>query len=94
MRHSSPEIIIPSGDVHLNPGPETSSNNTLFGELCSVTSLGCHFVSIGHSKVGGLLRHLPEVKIPCEQTKLDILTVSETHLTEHALENEVFISEY
>lgn len=59
-----------------------------------MTSLGCHFVSIGHSKVGGLLRQLPEVKLPCEQTKLDILTISETHLTENALENEVFISEY
>ena len=94
VRHSSLELIIRSGDVHLNPGPETRSYNTLFGELCSVTLLSCRFVSIGHSKVGGLLRHLPEVKIPSEQSKLDILAISETHLTENVLSNEVFISEY
>ena len=87
VRHSSLELIIHSGDVQLNPCPETGSYNSLLGELCSVTLLGCHFVSISHSKVGGISRHLPEVKIPSEQSKLDILTTSETHLTENVLCN-------
>ena len=39
VRHSSLELFIRSGDVHCNPGPETSSYNTLFGEPCSVSLL-------------------------------------------------------
>ena len=48
VRHSSLELLIHSGGVHLNPGPDTGSN--------PVTSYGRRFVSIGHSNVRGLLR--------------------------------------
>ena len=87
-------ILIRSGDVRLNPGSETGSNNTLFVELRSVTSYGRRFVPIEHSNVRGLLRHLPEGKLLIKQTKLDILIFWETHLTENVLDNEVFINGY
>ena len=48
VRHSSLELLIHSGVVHLNPVPDTGSN--------PVTSYGRRFVSIGHSNVRGLLR--------------------------------------
>ena len=83
-----------SGHVQLNPGPETGSNNSLFGELRSVTSYGRRFVSIEHSNVRGLLRNLPERKLLIKQTKLDILIFSETNLTENVLDNRVFINGY
>ena len=48
VRHSSLQLLIHSGGVQLNPGPDTGSN--------PVTSYGRRFVSIGHSNVRGLLR--------------------------------------
>ena len=87
VRHSSLELLIHSGGVQLTPGTDTGSN--------PVTSYGRRFVSIGHSNVRGLLRHLPEVNfLNIEQTKLDILTISETHPTENVVDNEAFVSGY
>ena len=45
---SSLELLIHSGGVHLNPGPDTGSN--------PVTSYGRRLVYISHSNVRGLLR--------------------------------------
>ncbi|CAH3137642.1 unnamed protein product, partial [Pocillopora meandrina] len=51
-------------------------------------------VSIGHSNVRGLRKNLPEVKILLQHTNLDILTISETHLTQDISDNEVNIDGY
>lgn len=66
--------------------------NSLLDELRSVKLYGWRFVSIGHSNVRGLLKHLSEAKILIDETNLDVLTISETHLTEAVLDNEICIA--
>ena len=88
------KLLLCSGDIQQYPGPVTGADRTLFGDLRSVKSYGSQFVSIGHSNVRRLYRHLSEVKILIEHTNLDILTLSETHLTGNVLDKEVHINGY
>ena len=78
------------GDVCPNPGPASP----LFDALHVVRDNGKQGISIGHSNVRGLRKNLPELKILIEHTKLDILTISETHLTQDIHDNEVNIDGY
>lgn len=66
------------GDINPNPGP----TSPLFDTLHMVRDKGKHGISIGHSKI--LIEH----------TNLDILTVSETHLTQDIHNDEVNIDGY
>ena len=78
------------GDINPNPGP----TSPLFDTLHTVKDQGKHGISIGHSNVRGLRKNLAEVKILIEHTNLDILTVSETHLTQDIHNDEVNIDGY
>ena len=78
------------GDICPNPGPASP----LFDALHVVRDNGKQGVSIGHSNVRGLRKNLPEVKILLQHTNLDILTISETHLTQDISDNEVNIDGY
>ena len=72
------EYLLMCGDVCPNPGPSSS----LFDALHVVRDNEKQGVSVGHSNVRGLRKNLPEVKMLIEHTNLDILTISETHLTQ------------
>ena len=77
-------------DICPNPGPASP----LFDALHVVRDNGKQGVSIGHSNVRGLRKNLHEVKILLQHTNLDILTISETHLTQDIHDNEVNIDGY
>lgn len=78
------------GDVCPNPGPASP----LFDALHVVRDNRKEGISIGHSNVRGLHKNLPEVKLLIEHTNLDILTISQTHLTQDIHDNEVNIDGY
>ena len=78
------------GDICPNPVPASP----LFDALHVVRDNGKQGVSIGHSNVRGLRKNLHEVKILLQHTNLDILTISETHLTQDIHDNEVNIDGY
>ena len=51
-------------------------------------------LSIGHANVRGLCKHLNEVKILLENTPLDVLALTETHLNSNISDNELRIDGY
>ena len=53
--------------------------------------LKCKGLSIGHINVSGLRKHLNEVKILLENTPLDVLTLTETHLNSNISDSELRI---
>ena len=56
--------------------------------------LKCKGLSIGHSDVRGLCKHLNEVKILLENTPLDVLALTQTHLNSNISDNELRIDGY
>ena len=77
-------------DINPNPGPDSS----LFDALHTVRDNGKQGISSGHSNVRDLRNHLTEVKLLLEHTNLDVLTVSETHLTNDIHNEKVNIDAY
>ena len=56
--------------------------------------LKCKGLSIGHANVRGLCKDLNEVKILLENTPLDVLALTETHLNSNISDNELRIDGY
>ena len=56
--------------------------------------LKCKGLSIGHANIRGLCKHLNEVKILLENTPLDVLALTETHLNSNISHNELRIDGY
>ena len=56
--------------------------------------LKCKGLSIGHANVRGLCKHLNEIKILLENTVLDVLALTETHLNSNISDNELRIDGY
>ena len=56
--------------------------------------LNCKGLSIGHENVRRLCKHLNEVKILLENTPLDVLALTETHLNSNISDNELRIDGY
>ena len=84
------EYLLLCGDTNPNPGPDSS----LFDALHTVRDNGKQGISTGHSNVRDLRKNVTEVKLLLEHTNLDVLTVSETHLTNDIHNEKVNIDAY
>ena len=96
--HSSIDITI-FMDISVNPGPtnrKSSSTDNLMHSLSAINntkSTKCG-VSIGHLNIRGLRGNISEVAFLLQHSRLDILAITETHLSESIDDNEVLIDGY
>lgn len=71
-------MLVCCGDVQVNLGPAANSMQDAFS---TVRSSGKNGITIGHTNVGGLYANLAQVKLLAFNTNLDVLAISETHLS-------------
>ena len=86
-------------DIAVNPGPlnqASSSTDNLTDFLSSLnnTKSAKHGVTIGHMNIRGLRGNISEVAFLLQQSRLDVLAVTETHLSESISDSEVVIDGY
>ena len=62
----------------MNPGPAANSIQDAFS---TVKSSGKNGITMGHTNVRGLYTNLAQVKLLAFKTNLDVLAISETHLS-------------
>ena len=90
--------IVFSGDVSPNPGPVTRRSNATENLLLSAFSTIKHHgrcdITVGHTNARGLHKNLPQVKFLLFHTGLDVLAVSETHLSPAVESYEIAIQGY
>ena len=67
-------------------------NELSYGDL--IKSIGNYGLKCGHLNVNGLYHKLDEVKVLLEETKFDILALTETHLQDAATDSEIAIEGY
>ncbi len=83
---------------HLNLGPLEEQTTTEDIELEVFKTLKEELkskgLSVGHANVRGLCKHLNEVRILLENTPLDVLALTETHLNSNINDNELSIDGY
>ena len=75
----------------MNPGPATNSIQDAFS---TVKSSGKNGITIGHTNVRGLYTNLAQVKLLAFNTNLDVLAISETHLSPALKDHEIAIQGY
>ena len=75
----------------MNPGPAANSIQDAFS---TVKSRGKNGITIGHTNVQGLYTNLAQVKLLAFNTNLDVLAISETHLSPALKEHEIAIQGY
>ena len=85
--------LICCGDIHLNPGPP-AENLSLLDDLSTLRSHGKHDITVGHTNVRGLYKNLSQVKLMVFRTGLDVLAVTETHLSPAIEDHEISIQGY
>ena len=90
--------IVFAGDVSPNPGPVTRRSNATENLLLSAFSTikqheRCD-ITVGHTNARGLNKNLPQVKFLLFHTGLDVLAVSETHLSPAVESYEIAIQGY
>ncbi len=94
-------IILLSGDISLNPGPEVNQNTQM--EECSYHGTGmgdflrCRGIKIFHQNIRGLISHkdaLVEFLTRRESEQMHIIGVSETHLKGSILDGQLEIQGY
>ena len=68
---------------------ETTEENELEVFKALKEELKCKGLSIRHTNVRGLCKHLNEVKVLLENTALDVLALNETHLKSNISDNEL-----
>lgn len=90
--------IVFAGDVSPNPGPVTRRSNATENLLLSAFSTIKHHgrcdITVGHTNARGLHKNLPQVKFLLFHTGLDVLAVSETHLSPAVESYEIAIQGY
>ena len=84
-------MLVCCGDVHVNPGPAANSIQDAFS---TVRSSGKNGITIGHTNVRGLYANLAQVKLLAFNTNLDVLAISETHLSSALKDHEIAIQGY
>ena len=77
--------IVFAGDVSPNPGPvsrrSNATENLLLSAFSTIKHHGRYDITVGHTNARGLHKNLPQVKFLLFHTGLDVLAVSETHLS-------------
>ena len=84
-------MLVCCGDVQVNPGPAANSIQDAFS---TVKSSGKNGITIGHTNVRGLYTNLAQVKLLAFNTNLDVLAISETHLSPALKDHEMAIQGY
>lgn len=84
-------ILVCCGDVQVNPGHAANSIQDAFS---TVKSSGKNGITIGHTNVRGLYTNSAQVKLLDFNTNLDVLAISETHLSPALKDHEIAIQGY
>ena len=84
-------LILLSGDISLNPGPNHQHKLQCLNEWNIFKSRGLHFI---HLKINSLLPKIEELRIMARSTNAAIIGISETKLNESILEPEIQIDDY
>lgn len=84
-------MLVCCGDVQVNPGPAANSIQDAFS---TVKSSGKNGITIGHTNVRGLYTILAQVKLLAFNTNLDVLAISETHLSPALKDHEIALQGY
>ena len=84
-------MLVCFGDVQVNPGPAANSIQDAFS---TVKSSGKNGITIGHTNVRGLYTNSAQVKLLDFNTNLDVLAISETHLSPALKDHEIAIQGY
>ena len=90
--------IVFAGDVSPNPGPvsrrSNATENLLLSAFSTIKHHGRYDITVGHTNARGLHKNLPQVKFLLFHTGLDVLAVSETHLSPAVESYEIAIQGY
>ena len=85
-------LLIRSGDIQLNPGPQDTSFNSSFSSAPSFSADYAKYLTIIHHNVQSILPKLDEIYI--ELKDFDILTFSETWLNETTHTDDLHLNSY
>ena len=78
-------LILLSGDISLNPGPNYQHKLQCFNKWNIFKSRGLHFI---HLNINNLLPKIEELRIIAKSTNAAIIGISEFKLDESVLESE------
>ena len=82
-------------DLSSSSDAETDLFSTMLEALQPLKrSIKDNDISIAHTNIRGLTKHLSEIKILLQHTPVDFLAITETHLNSDIKDNEVFINGY
>ena len=84
-------LILLSGDISLNPGPNHQHKLQCLNEWNIFKSRGLHFI---HLNINSLLPKIEELRIIGKSTNAAIIGISETKLDESVLEPEIQTDDY
>ena len=84
-------LILLSGDISLNPGPNHQHKPQCLNEWNIFKSRGLHFI---HLNINSLLTKIEELRIIAKPTNAAIIGISESKLDESVLEPEIQIHDY
>ena len=84
-------LILLSGDISLNPGPNHQHKLQCLNEWNIFKSRGLHFI---HLNINSLLTKIEELRITAKSTNAAIIGISESKLDESVLEPEIQIDDY
>ena len=84
-------LILLSGDISLNPGPNHQHKLQYLNKWNIFKSRGLHFI---HLNISSLLPKIEELRIIAKSTKAVIIGISESKLDESVLEPEIQIDDY
>ena len=84
-------LILLSGDISLNPGPNHQHKLQCLNEWNIFKSRGLHFI---HLNINSLLPKIEELRITAKSTNAAIIGISESKLDESVLEPEIQIDDY
>ena len=84
-------LILLSGDISLNPGPNHQHKLQCLNEWNIFKSRGLHFI---HLNINSLLPQTEELRIIAKSTNAVIIAISESKLDESTFEAEIQIDDY
>ena len=84
-------LILLSGDIILNPGPNHQHKLQCLNKWNIFKSRGLHFI---HLNISSLLPKIEELRIIAKSTKAVIIGISESKLDESVLEPEIQMDDY
>ena len=84
-------LILLSGDISLNPGPNHQHKLQCLNKLNLFKSRDLHFIYLN---INGLLPKIKKLRIIAKSTNAAIIGISESKLDESVLEHEIQINDY